>query len=76
MKYLILSFMNNLYSYSYYLRNMNLLGNLYVDESCIDCDVCRWISPATFGRKGIKSAVIRQPVTENDKLQVSVSYLE
>ena len=26
-------------------RKQNAPGNLYVDESCIDCDVCRWMSP-------------------------------
>jgi 4Fe-4S single cluster domain of Ferredoxin I len=45
-------------------RAQNIPGNLFVDESCIDCDVCRWMCPGSFERKGIKSAVTRQPVTE------------
>ena len=49
-------------------RTQNVPGNLFVDEGCIDCDVCRWMCPATFARKGIKSAVIAQPATESDKL--------
>lgn len=50
-------------------RSQNAPGNLYVDESCIDCDVCRWMCPSTFSRKGIKAAVHAQPDTEEDKVQ-------
>jgi len=50
-------------------RRQNVPGNLYVDESCIDCDVCRWMSPSTFSRIGIKSAVYAQPEGESQKLQ-------
>lgn len=49
-------------------RRQNVPGNLYVDESCIDCDVCRWMCPSIYGRKGVKSAVIKQPVSTDDKL--------
>ena len=49
-------------------RPQNVKGNLFVDESCIDCDVCRWICPTIYGRKGIKAAVIKQPSTDEDKL--------
>ena len=45
-------------------RSQNAVGNLFVDESCIDCDVCRWMCPSVFGRKGLKSAVIKQPASE------------
>ena len=31
-------------------RAQNVPGNLYVDESCIDCDACRWICPSVFNR--------------------------
>ena len=31
-------------------RPQNVPGNLYVDESCIDCDACRWICPSVFNR--------------------------
>mmetsp|Transcript_20072 Transcript_20072/g.34148 ORF Transcript_20072/g.34148 Transcript_20072/m.34148 type:complete len:406 (+) Transcript_20072:28-1245(+) len=50
-------------------RKQNSPGNLYVDESCIDCDVCRWMAPGTFSRIGIKSAVHTQPSTDDEKLQ-------
>ena len=49
-------------------RAQNVAGNLFVDESCIDCDVCRWMCPNVFSRKGIKSAVTQQPLTDDDKL--------
>lgn len=45
-------------------RRSNVPGDFYVDSSCIDCDQCRRIAPATFARVGEKSAVSRQP--END----------
>lgn len=50
-------------------RRQNAPGNLYIDESCIDCDVCRWMCPSVYARKGIKSAVIKQPIDEDEKLQ-------
>lgn len=36
-------------------------GALFVDDSCIDCDACRWIAPATFDRRGERSRVRAQP---------------
>ena len=50
-------------------RSANAPGNLYVDESCIDCDVCRWMCPSVYSRKGVKSIVHHQPEDENSKLQ-------
>ena len=50
-------------------RDENKDGVFFVDNSCIDCDVCRWMCPNIFDRKGIKSAVYHQPDNENDKLQ-------
>lgn len=38
--------------------------NLFVDETCIDCDTCRWMQGDTFVHKDGKSAVARQPETE------------
>ena len=32
-------------------------------------DVCRWMCPTVYGRKGIKSAVVAQPKSEAEKLQ-------
>jgi glyoxylase-like metal-dependent hydrolase (beta-lactamase superfamily II)/ferredoxin len=39
----------------------NAPGDLYVDDSCIDCGACRWIAPATFDEAGPYSRVRRQP---------------
>lgn len=49
-------------------RKQNIPGNLYVDESCIDCDVCRWMCPSVYKRIGIKAAIYKQPSNENEKL--------
>lgn len=35
-----------------------------MDETCIDCDTCRWMQSDTFVHKDGKSAVVRQPETE------------
>jgi glyoxylase-like metal-dependent hydrolase (beta-lactamase superfamily II)/ferredoxin len=39
----------------------NVPGDFFVDETCIDCDTCRIVAPAVFGRVGDRSAVVRQP---------------
>src|SRR4030095_17044455 len=44
-------------------RPENVAGDLYVDETCIDCDTCRWMAPETFDRAGEKSRVHHQPQT-------------
>ena len=40
----------------------NAPGDFYVDSTCIDCDTCRWMAPATFDRAREQSRVHRQPV--------------
>ncbi|KAG5185928.1 beta-lactamase-like protein [Tribonema minus] len=47
-------------------RTQNVTGNLFVDESCIDCDACRWMAPATYKRVGLGAAVHKQPGTESE----------
>lgn len=42
-------------------RPENRAGEFYVDNTCIDCDACRWLAPETFARAGDQSAVARQP---------------
>lgn len=44
-------------------RAENVGGDFFVDTSCIDCDLCRQIAPATFSRAGEMSAVHHQPQT-------------
>ncbi len=39
----------------------NVGGNFYVDATCINCDTCRQLAPATFQEDGEYSAVKRQP---------------
>lgn len=41
----------------------NASGEFFVDKSCIDCDLCRQIAPAVFGRspRAPQSIVTRQP---------------
>lgn len=47
----------------------NLAGRFYVDETCIDCEVCREIAPANFTRddKLRKSYVFHQPDNTADE---------
>jgi ferredoxin len=44
----------------------NITGQFYVDDQCIDCDLCRETAPANFKRNddGGHSYVYKQP--END----------
>jgi len=39
----------------------NVPGEFFVDASCIDCDACRQIAPASFRDHGGKSSVYHQP---------------
>lgn len=46
----------------------NVAGKFYVDEQCIDCDLCRETAPDFFQRNenGGYSFVYNQPTTEED----------
>ena len=46
----------------------NVPGRYYVDNTCIDCDMCREIAPQIFKRHddGAYSYVYRQPVTKEE----------
>ena len=44
----------------------NVAGDFYVDASCIDCDACRQIAPATFRDHGDQSSVYHQPQAEDE----------
>ncbi|MEO1590984.1 MAG: MBL fold metallo-hydrolase [Cyanobacteria bacterium J06632_22] len=48
-------------------RSQNVPGDLYVDNSCIDCDTCRWMAPHIFNRQGGLSAVHHQPQTPAER---------
>jgi ferredoxin len=47
----------------------NVPGAYYVDDSCIDCDLCRTTAPDFFRRNDEMgfSIVYRQPVTDNEQ---------
>lgn len=46
----------------------NVPGRFYVDETCIDCDLCRNTAPQSFGRfeEGGYTVVFRQPQTPEE----------
>jgi len=49
----------------------NVTGKYYVDDQCIDCDLCRETAPNNFARNddGGYSYVYKQPLSpEEDKL--------
>ena len=47
----------------------NAKGKYYVDEECIDCDLCRETAPKNFNRNddGGYSFVTKQPGTESEE---------
>lgn len=47
----------------------NVPGEFFVDATCIDCDACRQIAPATFKDAGAHSYVHSQPATEAERLR-------
>ncbi len=49
----------------------NIPGNFYVDATCINCDACRQLAPASFEEVGDYSAVLHQPAGEQ---QVRAAY--
>jgi glyoxylase-like metal-dependent hydrolase (beta-lactamase superfamily II) len=44
----------------------NVPGDFFVDSTCIDCDACRQIAPATFAEDGDSSIVHHQPETDEE----------
>lgn len=42
----------------------NAPGDLFVDDTCIDCGTCRWMAPEVFRSHGDQSVVGAQPVEE------------
>jgi len=47
----------------------NISGSFYVDDQCIDCDLCRETAPANFKRDddGGHSYVYKQPETPEEE---------
>ncbi len=46
----------------------NIAGKFYVDQQCIDCDLCRETAPDFFARneEGGYTFVSKQPATDED----------
>lgn len=53
----------------------NAPGDLFVDASCIDCDACRQIAPAVFGRSRLaeQSIVVRQPAGAEERRRAAMA---
>jgi len=47
----------------------NIGGNFFVDSTCINCDACRQLAPATFREQDEYSSVYRQPISETEQLR-------
>ena len=49
----------------------NVSGKFYVDDQCIDCDLCRETAPNNFTRsdEGGYSYVYKQPATPDEEAQ-------
>jgi glyoxylase-like metal-dependent hydrolase (beta-lactamase superfamily II)/ferredoxin len=47
----------------------NVDGNFYVDSTCINCDTCRQLAPATFAEHGDYSSVRSQPQSPREVQQ-------
>jgi glyoxylase-like metal-dependent hydrolase (beta-lactamase superfamily II)/ferredoxin len=45
----------------------NVVGEFFVDSTCINCDTCRQLAPETFVEEGEYSAVFHQPVNEEQR---------
>jgi glyoxylase-like metal-dependent hydrolase (beta-lactamase superfamily II)/ferredoxin len=46
----------------------NVIGDFFVDSTCINCDTCRQLAPGTFREVGEYSSVYHQP-GESERLQ-------
>ncbi len=55
----------------------NTAGKFYVDDQCIDCDLCRETAPDNFTRneEGGYSFVYKQP-TSQDELDLCIEAME
>lgn len=53
----------------------NAPGDFYVDASCIDCDTCRWMAPATFTEREDQASVHHQPDTEEGRRHALMALL-
>jgi ferredoxin len=56
----------------------NVPGRYYVDDTCIDCDLCRSTAPQFFIRDDVggQTYVYRQPVTPEEIAQAEEARLD
>jgi ferredoxin len=56
----------------------NVAGRYYVDETCIDCDLCRETAPANFTRNADdgRSFVFHQPDSDEQEAACKLALLE
>eukprot|EP00798_Chlamydomonas_sp_ICE-L_P007414 gene7414-543_t len=50
-------------------RDGNVDGDFFVDETCINCDTCRWMAPETYSKKGDGSVVYKQPTDSHERVK-------
>ena len=51
----------------------NIPGTFFVDDTCIDCDLCRQIAPSVFKEKADHSVVYRQPDSAAETLRSAMA---
>jgi glyoxylase-like metal-dependent hydrolase (beta-lactamase superfamily II)/ferredoxin len=51
----------------------NVKGTFFVDDTCIDCDLCRQIAPSVFKDAGDHSAVYHQPQSDPETHQAAMA---
>jgi glyoxylase-like metal-dependent hydrolase (beta-lactamase superfamily II)/ferredoxin len=51
----------------------NVAGDFFVDETCIDCDLCRQIAPSVFKEDCDHSSVYHQPESAEEKQRAAMA---
>jgi len=51
----------------------NVPGDFFVDDTCIDCDLCRQIAPGVFREDADHSVIYRQPETSGESLRAGMA---
>ncbi len=51
----------------------NAPGEFFVDSTCIDCDTCNWVAPASFDGWGQYSRVHRQPAHDAERRRAEMA---
>jgi len=51
----------------------NIPGNFFVDDTCIDCDLCRQIAPSVFAEESDHSVVFHQPESAGESHRAAMA---